>query len=157
MLSKLVKRYFPSLTILLVFAFSSLQLQAQGIDAKQAPAKFIEEVTAQTLEVVKKDKAAQAGDRAAIERLVDQYVLPYVNFEKTTRLATGRHWRDATEKQRADLIDAFKGTLIRTYSGSLDNVDNLSAIKVGPFRGDPNANDVVVRTFITQKTALKSL
>lgn len=151
MLSKLVKRYFPSLTILLVFAFSSLQLQAQGIDAKQAPAKFIEEVTAQTLEVVKKDKAAQAGDRAAIERLVDQYVLPYVNFEKTTRLATGRHWRDATEKQRADLIDAFKGTLIRTYSGSLDNVDNLSAIKVGPFRGDPNANDVVVRTFITQK------
>lgn len=151
MLLKLAKRYFLSLAILLAFAFSSLSLHAQSVDAKQPPAEFIEEVTTQTLNVVKKDKAAQAGDRAAIEELVDQYVLPYVNFEKTTRLATGRHWRDASEKQRSDLVEAFKGTLIRTYSGSLEDVDNLSAIKVGPFRGDPSANDVVVRTFVTQK------
>lgn len=151
MLYKLAKRYLSSFAILLALAFSSWQLQAQSVDAKQPPAAFIEEVTAQTLDVVKKDKAAQAGDRTAIERLVDQYVLPYVNFEKTTRLATGRHWRDASEKQRADLVDAFKGTLIRTYSGSLDNVDNLSAINVGPFRGDPSANDVVVRSTIVQR------
>ena len=151
MLYKLAKRYLSSFAILLALAFSSWQLQAQSVDAKQPPAAFIEEVTAQTLDVVKKDKAAQAGDRTAIERLVDQYVLPYVNFEKTTRLATGRHWRDASEKQRADLVDAFKDTLIRTYSGSLDNVDNLSAINVGPFRGDPSANDVVVRSTIVQR------
>lgn len=151
MLYKLAKRYLSSFAILLALAFSSWQLQAQSVDAKQPPAAFIEEVTAQTLDVVKKDKAAQAGDRTAIERLVDQYVLPYVNFEKTTRLATGRHWRDASEKQRADLVDAFKGTLIRTYSGSLDNVDNLSAINVEPFRGDPSANDVVVRSTIVQR------
>lgn len=151
MLYKLAKRYLSSFAILLALAFSSWQLQAQSVDAKQPPAAFIEEVTAQTLDVVKKDKAAQAGDRTAIERLIDQYVLPYVNFEKTTRLATGRHWRDASEKQRADLVDAFKGTLIRTYSGSLDNVDNLSAINVGPFRGDPSANDVVVRSTIVQR------
>ena len=151
MLYQLAKRYLSSFAILLALAFSSWQLQAQSVDAKQSPAAFIEEVTAQTLDVVKKDKAAQAGDRTAIERLVDQYVLPYVNFEKTTRLATGRHWRDASEKQRADLVDAFKGTLIRTYSGSLDNVDNLSAINVGPFRGDPSANDVVVRSTIVQR------
>lgn len=151
MLYQLAKRYLSSFAILLALAFSSWQLQAQSVDAKQPPAAFIEEVTAQTLDVVKKDKAAQAGDRTAIERLVDQYVLPYVNFEKTTRLATGRHWRDASEKQRADLVDAFKGTLIRTYSGSLENVDNLSAINVGPFRGDPSANDVVVRSTIVQR------
>lgn len=151
MFYKLAKRYLSSFAILLALAFSSWQLQAQSVDAKQPPAAFIEEVTAQTLDVVKKDKAAQAGDRTAIERLIDQYVLPYVNFEKTTRLATGRHWRDASEKQRADLVDAFKGTLIRTYSGSLDNVDNLSAINVGPFRGDPSANDVVVRSTIVQR------
>lgn len=151
MLYKLAKRYLSSFAILLALAFSSWQLQAQSVDAKQPPAAFIEQVTAQTLDVVKKDKAAQAGDRTAIERLIDQYVLPYVNFEKTTRLATGRHWRDASEKQRADLVDAFKGTLIRTYSGSLDNVDNLSAINVGPFRGDPSANDVVVRSTIVQR------
>lgn len=148
----LIKRHVAALAILLMFGFASLQLQAQSVDAKQHPAEFVKAVTTQTLEVVKKDKAAQAGDRTAIESLVDQYVLPYVNFEKTTRLATGRYWRNASEKQRSDLVDAFKGTLIRTYSGSLDKVDNLSAINVGPFRGEPSADDVVVRTTITQKS-----
>lgn len=77
-------------------------------------------------------------------------MLPYVNFEKTTRLAAGRHWRQASPEQRQQLVDAFKNTLIRTYSGALANVDQLSAIKVGPFRGDPNAADVVVRSTISQ-------
>lgn len=149
----IVKRYLPILALLLTLCFSSLQLQAQGqkVDSKQPPSDFIQAVANQTLEVVKKDEAAQAGNRAAIERLVDQYVLPYVDFEKTTRLATGRHWREATPQQRSNLVDAFKNTLIRTYSGSLSNVDKLSAIQVGPFRGDPQANDVVVRSTITQK------
>ena len=77
-------------------------------------------------------------------------MLPYVNFEKTTRLAAGRHWRQASPEQRQQLVDAFKNTLIRTYSGALANVDQLSAINVGPFRGDPNAADVVVRSTISQ-------
>ena len=138
--------------LLALFTLSSFSLQAQSVDSKLPPAEFIEAVTTQTLDVVKKDKAAQAGDRVAIEALVDQYVLPYVNFEKTTRLATGRHWRNASAQQRTDLVEAFKNTLIRTYSGSLEDVDNLSAIKVGPFRGDPSADDVVVRTTIVQKS-----
>ena len=156
MLLLLKKRYFNliglSLSLSLLIAFSGLSsiAYAQQVDPKQPPADFIQAVANQTLEVVKKDKAAQTGDRSAIQGLVDQYVLPYVNFEKTTRLATGRHWRQASAKQRAELVDAFKSTLIRTYSGSLDNVNKLSAINVNPFRGDANADDVVVRSTITQ-------
>lgn len=144
-------RYLSAFVLFVALACGSLALQAQSVNAKQPPAAFIEAVTAQTLDVVKKDKAAQAGDRAAINNLVDQYVLPYVDFEKTTRLAAGRHWRDASAKQRADLVEAFKGTLIRTYSGSLSDVNNLAAINVAPFRGDENANDVVVRSSVIQK------
>ncbi len=147
----LVKRYLPYLSLLLALFFSSLSLQAQSINTKQPPAEFIQAVADQTLKVVKNDKAAQAGDRSAVERLVDQHVLPYVNFEKTTRLATGRYWRDASATQRTNLVNAFKNTLIRTYSGSLNNVENLSAINVGPFRGDPEAKDVVVRSTVVQK------
>lgn len=146
----LIKRYFSTVAVLLTLLMGSLAIQAQPIDRKQAPATFIQSVADQTLKVVKADTAAQSGDRAAINRLVNQYVLPYVNFEKTTRLATGQHWRQASASQRAQLVDAFKNTLVRTYSGALANVDKLSAIKVGPFRGDPNAADVVVRSTITQ-------
>lgn len=145
-----IKRLFSTFILTLPFLLGSLTVHAKMVDAKLPPAEFIQAVADQTLEVVKQDKAAQAGDRQAINRLVDQYVLPYVNFEKTTRLAAGRHWRQASPEQRQQLVDAFKNTLIRTYSGALANVDQLSAIKVGPFRGDPNAADVVVRSTISQ-------
>lgn len=145
----LLQRTFP---LLFAFAllFTCFATQAKQVDNKQPPAQFVQALADQTLSVVKNDSAAQAGDRQAINKLVDQYVLPYVNFEKTTRLATGRSWRDATPTQREQLVNAFKNTLIRTYSGALANVDKLSAISVSPFRGDANAADVVVRSTITQ-------
>lgn len=145
----LAKHYFSAL--LMAFALlGSFHVHAQNIDRKQPPAEFIDTVATQALEAVKNDTAAQGGDRNAINSLVNQYVLPYVNFEKTTRLATGRHWRQASAAQRKALVEAFENTLIRTYSGALANVDKLSFIQVGPFRGDPNADDVVVRTTINQ-------
>lgn len=135
---------------LLVALFVTAQAWA-NIDPKAAPPEFIQAVADQALEAVKNDADAQAGDREAIDALIDEYVLPYVNFEKTTRLAAGRHWRQASDEQRDGLVEAFKNTLIRTYSGALSKVDQLSEIKVQPFRGDPEAADVVVRSVVSQR------
>lgn len=124
---------------------------AQGqVDTNAAPNDFVQEVANNALEVVKKNQAVQAGDLASINKVIDEYVLPYVNFEKTTRLAAGRHWRQATPQQQQELVQAFKGTLVRTYSGALAQVDQKSAINMLPFRGDASADDVVVRSTLTQ-------
>lgn len=145
----LAKHYFSA--IFMAFALlGSLGLQAKPVDRHLPPAEFIDVLATQALEAVKNDTAAQQGDRTAINGLVNEYILPYVNFEKTTRLAAGRHWRQASADQRTALVEAFKNTLIRTYSGALANVDQLSSIQVNPFRGDPKADDVVVRTTIIQ-------
>src|SRR5690625_4955866 len=121
------------------------------VDPKASPPDFVQAVADQALDAVKNSTAAQEGDRQAIDALIDKYVLPYVNFEKTTRLATGPNWRQASEEQRQELVEAFKNTLVRTYSGALSKVDQLSEIKVQPFRGDPEADDVVVRTIVSQR------
>lgn len=121
------------------------------VDPKASPPDFVQAVADQALEAVQNSKKAQEGDRATIDALIDEYVLPYVNFEKTTRLAAGHHWRQASPEQRDALVEAFKNTLIRTYSGALDKADQLSKIKVKSFRGDPNADDVVVRSLIEQR------
>ena len=121
------------------------------INPKDAPPEFVQAVADQALEAVKNSTAAQEGDREAIDALINEYVLPYVDFEKTTRLATGPNWRQADQDQRERLVEAFKSTLIRTYSGALSKVDQLSEIKVQPFRGDPDAADVVVRTVVVQR------
>ncbi|MBP6019942.1 MAG: ABC transporter substrate-binding protein [Burkholderiaceae bacterium] len=114
------------------------------------PNELVRIVGNNALEAVRNDEAAKRGDLKRINELVNQYLLPYVNFQKTTRLAAGRYWRQATDQQKQELPDAFKGTLIRTYAGALAHVDKISAITVLPFRGDAAANDAVVRTVFSQ-------
>ena len=110
------------------------------------PNAFIEQVVDSTLNQIKNDPSIKTGDMVRISEIVDKFVTSYVNFQKMTRLASGRHWREATPEQRTALANAFRGTLLRTYSGAFTRVESTTSNKVLPFRGDPNADDVVVRT-----------
>jgi phospholipid transport system substrate-binding protein len=140
------------LTLALTLALLAGPATAQGgIDPKGPPNEFVQAVGDRALNAVRHDAAAKAGDLKRIDELVDQYLLPYVNFDKTTRLAAGPHWRKATPEQRQRLIDAFKGTLLRTYGGALADVDKIASLQTLPFRGDPNAKDVVVRSNFLQR------
>jgi phospholipid transport system substrate-binding protein len=114
------------------------------------PDQFIQAVADQALEVLKTDGAVQAGNIQHINEVVNKYLLPYVDFTKTTRLAAGRYWRQATPAQQKALADAFRGTLVRTYSGALTRVNDGTTIKILPFRGNAQADDLVVRSQISQ-------
>lgn len=117
--------------------------------AEQTPNQFVEQVVNDTLTAIKSNNAARSGDIAAINQIVNQHVMPYANLEKTTRLATGAPWRKATPEQKQQLVEAFKGTLIRTYSGAFKNVNDSTKVTLLPFRGDSSAKDVVVRSTIS--------
>jgi len=119
--------------------------------ALEAPDKFVQIVGNRALEAVRNDAAAKRGDVSRIHELVNQYLLPHTNFEKTTRLAVGQHWRKATDEQKRELVAAFQGTLLRTYGSALSGVDKIRAFRTLPFRGDANADDVVVRSVFTQR------
>ena len=116
-----------------------------------SPNEFIQQVADQVLNALKADTSARAGDIKRINQIVDEMILPYVNFEKTTRLAAGRNWREATPEQKKALSLAFRGTLARTYSGAFTRVNDDTSIKTLPFRGDANANDVVVKAQVIQR------
>ena len=145
------QRLFAMALLVISACLLAVPAHAQSqVDSNAAPNDFVQTVADNALTEVKRNTAVQSGDMNSINQVINQYVLPYVNFEKTTRLAAGRHWRQATDQQKKDLVEAFKGTLIRTYGGALSSVDQQSAIKMLPFRGDASADDVVVRSQITQ-------
>lgn len=137
-----------ALTGLLALGVAATPARAQAVNQQAAPNEFVQQVADQLLAVLKKDATLRSGNLARINQVVDQQLLPYVNFERTTRLAAGRNWRQATPEQQAALSQAFRGTLIRTYSGALTKVDQGTSVRLLPFRGDPNADDVVVRSQI---------
>lgn len=123
---------------------------AQTVDAKAAPNDFMMAVANNMLDAVKADTGARKGDSARIQALVHQYALPYVDMTKTTQLSAGRYWKQASAEQQRKLVEAFTGTLIRTYSGAFTRVDMGSKIEALPFRGDPKADDAVVRSTLSQ-------
>ena len=125
----------------------------QQVDPQAAPDAFVRAVADNALKAIQNEPAATRTDLKRLNQLVDQYVLPYVDLEKTTRLAAARHWRSATPDQQKRLIEAFKGTLIRTYSGALAKADEVSSINLQPYRGEADAKDAHVRSSISQRNA----
>ncbi len=142
-LHALLQRLLLAATLSCVAA--GAQAQSGTPDPNGTPDQFVLAVANQTLDVLKSGGA----DLARTNQVVDQHILPYVDFLKTTRLATGRYWRDATEQQRTDLSQAFRGTLVRTYSGALTRVDPSTSVKLMPKRAnDVQGDDAVVRSAI---------
>lgn len=79
----------------------------------------LRDVTNEVLEIVRADKAIQAGDTHRVIELVDAKVLPHFDFRRMTMLAVGRDWRQASAEQQTRLTDAFRTLLVRTYSNAL--------------------------------------
>ena len=131
-----------------VLAFAAVGAQAQ---AAKAPEGLIKEVSTDVLDAVKADKSIQQGDIRKVIALVDQKVLPHVNFQRMTASAVGRYWKQATPDQQKRLQDEFKLLLVRTYSGALSQVSSEQNVEVKPMRGAATDNEVVVRTEIRGK------
>lgn len=115
--------------------------------AQTGPDELIRKVSVEVLDAVKADKAIQAGDVGRVIALVDEKVMPHVNFQRMTASAVGRFWRQATPEQRTRLQDEFKILLVRTYSGALAQVKDQT-VTLRPFRANPTDSEVVVRTEI---------
>ena len=113
----------------LVLGFS-LTAAAQQL----APDQLVQKVTEEVLATIKSDKQLAAGDKQKALKLAEEKVLPYIDFEESTRLAVGRAWSQATPEQRKQLVGEFRNMLVRTYSNSIEAYQGQT-MKVMPSRG----------------------
>jgi len=111
----------------------------------QMPDALIEKVSTDVLETIRGDAALKNGDMTRINQLIDEKVLPHVDFEKMTRLSVGLGWRQATAEQRVQLVQEFRTLLVRTYSGAVSAVKDHQ-VKMRPFRMRPEDKQVLVRS-----------
>lgn len=117
--------------------------------AAEPPDKLIERLSNEILERIRADAALQAGDRKKLDDLVDNTVMPHVDFRRMTALSVGRNWRTATPEQQKQLMDEFRALLIRTYAGALSSVADQK-VRMRPLRASPQDTDVIVRSEVVQ-------
>lgn len=126
-------------------------LSAQVASAEDdGPDGMIKRLSTEVIEQIKADKGIQAGDLNKVVVLVDNKIMPNVNFTRMTSSAVGRFWRTATPDQQKRLQDEFKTLLVRTYSGALSQVKDHT-ITVKPLRPAAGDNEVIVRSEVRGK------
>jgi len=121
---------------------------AMATDSR-SPDELIKGVTQDILDAIKSDRSLQRGNLSRLNELVDQRVMPVVDFAKMTALTVGVHWRRATPEQQDSLMRAFRELLLLTYADALRQVQDTS-VQVRPSRFAAEDTEVVVRTFVVR-------
>ncbi len=115
--------------------------------AVPSPDTVIRTTADEVIAAIKSDKAIQNGDRSKAYALINQKVLPHFDFNRMTRLAVGRSWRQASPEQQKQLIDGFRDLLVRTYASSLSQYKD-QVVQIKGTDSQPGDSDAVVHTVI---------
>jgi phospholipid transport system substrate-binding protein len=113
--------------------------------AIEAPDALVKRLSSDLLDTVRNDPQLKSGDPEKVMVVVNEKVIPHINFARMTASTIGRSWREATPEQRQQLQDAFKNLLVRTYAGALKHVNNQT-LAVRPLRAAADENEVVVNS-----------
>jgi len=136
-LNAFFSRYF--LVFLLLIAACGL------VRAGEAPDALIRRVSQEVMDIARNDPAIQAGDRQRIHAVVEEKILPHLDFQRGTALTMGRNWREATPEQRQKLAAEFRKLLLYTYAGAMSQIKDQT-MTFRPLRRDPSDTDVEVRS-----------
>jgi len=140
------KVYKKILLMLLLSVFSVTQAEAL------TPQQLIKQTSDQVLNTLKKNKAEYDKEPEKVFELVNDIILPHMDFRAMSKLALGKHWRDANESQQEAFVEAFKILLVRTYGRSLSEYTN-QVIEYLPFQPPAEGKrTVLVQTEIKQDT-----
>lgn len=121
----------------------------QAAFAEVAPDELVKNTADEVLTIIKQDKDIQAGNIAKITAVAEEKVLPNFNFDRTSRMVLGKHWRTASPEQKEAFKKQFRDLLIRTYASALSKYQNQT-IEFKPLRMQPGDKEVVVRSEIIQ-------
>lgn len=134
--------------LLSFFLLAFLGGMAATAAADIPPDVLAKTTTEEVLQILRTNKDIRSDPKKVTE-LVEAKVLPNFDFAKMTRLAVGKGWRQATPEQRETLVTEFRNLLVRTYGSSLTQYKN-ETVEFKPFKMDPNATDVTVKSQINR-------
>ncbi len=123
----------------------SLRAYAQ----QEAPDQLVKRLSQEILDTAKNDKDVQAGNSKKVYDLVENKILPYIDFQRMTALAAGKNWRDATPEQQKQLVNEFRNLLVHTYSGAIVQIKD-QRVEFKPLRAAPEDTEVEVRSQVIQ-------
>ncbi len=141
-----MKTFNNRLTGILTAALLAFALLPFGA---HAPDVLVKRISEEVVNAAKTDKQIQTGNQQRVLQLVEEKIIPHVDFQHMTALAAGRYWRQATPEQQQKLTKEFRDLLVHTYSGAISQVRDQELV-FKPMRASPTDTDVEVRSEVQQ-------
>src|SRR5690606_23335811 len=79
---------------------------------QQDPQELVKRISEEVLATAKQDKSIQSGNQQRVLEVVEEKILPHVDFERMTQLAAARYWNQASPEQKKQLVTEFRSLLI---------------------------------------------
>ena len=131
-IKNLSKKLVPISLALITVLCLSVASHVFAIDDR-APEQIVEDTSTSILQTINDKNDALREDPTLINSLINDTVIPIVDLDSMGKLILGKHWKKASETQRAGFISEFKDMLIRTYAKSLVDFGHAE-VKVLPTR-----------------------
>ncbi|MDP1541368.1 MAG: ABC transporter substrate-binding protein [Moraxellaceae bacterium] len=107
------------------------------------PRDVVQTAVVSITERLKKDQQALKKNPAALEKLIEEGIEPFVDVPGIARGVMGQFFRQATPEQRERFVQVFRNSMIRTYANGLGSYNNQKIV-VKPYRpgDDPSRAQV---------------
>ena len=136
-------RWFSSTLILLLTSTATLAVSTGPVDLVRATTEGVVDQLTRAPEI--------RSDTDRLTQLVEEHILPSVDFTRLSRLTLGKHWRSASDRQRMRFTNEFRELLVRTYSTALTEYAG-QAITYTPIKTASDGKRSIVRSKFQQPT-----
>ncbi|MFN2308879.1 MAG: phospholipid-binding protein MlaC [Gammaproteobacteria bacterium] len=146
----------PAYLHLLLIVLLGLAAQPAAASAPDSPREVIIGTSERLITALQAQHDTLKQDLATAYRLAEETVLPHVDFPRMTRWVLGRHWRAASEEQRARLTEEFRALLTRSYVTAMvtyvDQIlDQAENVQYPPARSRQEGDMATVTMLISQQ------
>ena len=152
-LPQALKNGFFTLIIGLLFIGNS-QAQANI----QPPGELIQVNTEKMLRSINQHRPEIQKTPAKLTSLVEEIILPHLDFITASKIVMGKYWRRANKEQKINFIRQFRLLLLRFYSSALSEYLNnknkdleLDLIKYFPSKLKDGDTSITIRGEVSQK------
>jgi phospholipid transport system substrate-binding protein len=138
-------------SVSLLLAAALAMLFSGFVAAMPAPHQVVEKATRDILDRIVKDRPKFKADPEHLYVIVEENLVPYVDFDRIAKRVMAKHYKAASEEQRVKFREAFKKSLIRAYGSALANYNDQKFVVMPAGRGDVEPDRASVNMEVTMR------
>lgn len=146
------RAWFFSLLVLILATTATLTR------AEENPKLLLEGVSKDMITALNQHRDRIKQDPAVTQKLIEDILIPHLDFITASKYVLGKHWDTASRKQKIAFIKAFRKLLLRFYSSALTEYLNShegeldTGLMVFFEPADTSAQQLVMRSEVQPKS-----